>query len=87
MLSAPSYPARIIRLAEVKRRTGLSTSSIYEAMARDEFPRQVSLGSGTAVGWVEGEIDTFIGNRIAMRDANWRRLGDAAERVTRRVKP
>src|SRR5262245_43632033 len=74
MFTAPTSPIRIIRLAEVKRRTGLSTSSIYEAMARDEFPRQVALGSGTAVGWVESEIDDFIVARVRERDERWRRL-------------
>jgi prophage regulatory protein len=85
MLSTVSQ--RIIRLAEVKRRTGLSTSTLYALMARDEFPRQVSLGSGTAVGWVEAEIDGYIAARIAERDANWQHLGEAATRVVVKVKP
>jgi prophage regulatory protein len=65
----------------VKRRTGLSTSTLYALMARDEFPRQVSLGSGTAVGWVEAEVDQYIADRVAERDARWQRLGDLAARV------
>jgi prophage regulatory protein len=86
MLSVPSHAVRIIRLAEVKRRTGLSTSTIYALMARDEFPRQVPLGSGTAVGWVETEVDSYIAARIAERDANWRRLGNAAAKVIEKLK-
>jgi prophage regulatory protein len=75
-------PLRLIRLAEVKRRTGLSTSSIYAAMARDEFPRQVRVGDNT-VAWVEQEIDRFIADRIAERDDAWQRLGDAAAKVVK----
>jgi prophage regulatory protein len=75
---------RIIRLGEVKRRTGLSTSTIYAMMARGEFPRQVRLGEG-AVGWIEHEIDQFIGDRIAERDDAWQKLGDAAVRVVRKL--
>jgi prophage regulatory protein len=75
---------RIIRLAEVKSRTGLSTSTIYAMMARGEFPRQVRLGEG-AVGWVEHEIDQFIKDRVAERDDAWQKLGDAAVRVVKKI--
>ena len=85
MFSAPTQSVRIIRLAEVKRRTGLSTSTIYALMARDEFPRQVSLGSGTAVGWVEGEVDEYIAARIAERDESWRKLGNVAKEIVVKV--
>jgi prophage regulatory protein len=78
--TGPSKTLRVIRLAEVKRRTGLSTSTVYAMMARDEFPRQVRLGEG-AVGWVEHEIDQFLEDRIAERDDAWQKLGDAAARV------
>jgi prophage regulatory protein len=75
---------RVIRLGEVKRRTGLSTSTIYAMMARDEFPRQIRLGEG-AVGWVEHEIDQFIKDRVAERDDAWQKLGDAAARAATKV--
>jgi hypothetical protein len=47
-------------------------------MARDEFPRQVHLGRGAAVGWVDHEIDQFIEDRVAARRRlakAWRRCG------------
>jgi prophage regulatory protein len=75
---------RIIRLAEVKSRTGLSTSTIYAMMARDEFPRQIRLGE-SAVGWVEHEIDQFIKDRVAERDDAWQSLGNAAARVVEKL--
>lgn len=47
-----------LRLAEVKRRSGYSTSSLYEAMARGDFPRPRKRGS-TSI-WVESEVDAAI---------------------------
>ncbi len=56
-----SYPpkSRIIRLPEVKHRTGLSRSSIYARIKDGSFPAQVSLG-GRGVGWLESSVDGFI---------------------------
>lgn len=51
--------AKILRLPAVKALTGLSRSSIYEYMAKDEFPRQVKLGP-RAVGWSEQSIIRWI---------------------------
>ena len=58
---------RIIRLDKVKELTGLSRSTIYALMARDEFPKPVNI-TGKAVGWVETEIDQHNANKIAARD-------------------
>jgi prophage regulatory protein len=54
----------LIRIKEVRRRTGLSTTSIYRAMAADEFPRQVSLLGRRHVGWIGVEVDRWIQARI-----------------------
>ncbi len=54
----------ILRLPAVKARTGLSRSTIYLRIAERSFPAPVSLG-GRAVGWVEGEIQTWLAERIA----------------------
>jgi prophage regulatory protein len=61
-------PLRILRLRAVKEQTGLGTSTIYLKMTRGEFPRAVPLGEA-AVGWLAHEIDAWIANRIAARDA------------------
>lgn len=55
----------ILRLPDVKNRTGLSRSSIYLRMKNNQFPKQVSLG-GKAVGWVEKEIQEWINHHIAI---------------------
>ena len=54
----------ILRLREVKRMVGLSRSSIYNAIARNDFPRQISLGA-RAVGWVRTEVEAWVNRRIA----------------------
>ncbi len=60
----------VLRLPAVKERTGLSRSSIYLRMAKNEFPRPISLGD-RAVGWIEQDIDEWINERIEQS-----RIGD-----------
>jgi prophage regulatory protein len=60
-------PLRILRLREVRQRTGQPTSVIYSQMSREEFPRPVPIGA-RSVGWVEHEIEGWIKERIAARD-------------------
>jgi prophage regulatory protein len=49
----------ILRLKQVKSRTGLSRSAIYLAMSKRKFPLTRALGP-RAVGWVEHEIDQWL---------------------------
>ncbi len=58
----------ILRLPQVRQRTGLSRSGIYLAMAQGHFPKPISLGA-KAVGWIESEIEDWIERRIAQRRA------------------
>ena len=58
---------RLIRLDEVKRRTGFQKSSIYNRVAEGTFPRPVNLGA-RAVAWVEDEIQEWIDARISERE-------------------
>ena len=58
---------RFLRIGQVRDITGLPQSSIYEAVAKGEFPRQVRLGP-QRVAWVESEIRQWQANRIAERD-------------------
>lgn len=50
---------RIERLPQVLRRTGLSRSGLYAAIAKGVFPRPVKLSS-RAVGFLSREIDDWI---------------------------
>lgn len=53
----------ILRLPLVKKRTGLSRSSIYLRIANNEFPQSISLG-GRAVGWLEDDVNHWLEQRI-----------------------
>jgi len=55
--------AALLRLTQVKARTGLSRSTIYLRIRTGEFPTQVSLGP-RAVGWLEAEIERWIETRV-----------------------
>lgn len=53
----------IIKLPEVKNRTGLSRSTIYLKIQDGEFPKPVRIGA-RAVGWIKSEIDTWVETTI-----------------------
>jgi prophage regulatory protein len=55
---------RILRIHEVRRRTGLSRSTIYELVAEGVLPAPVRIGHRTS-GWIEAEVDQFLRERIA----------------------
>jgi prophage regulatory protein len=50
---------RLLRLRDVKQKTGLGTSTIYRRIADSTFPAPRSLGPNT-VRWLESEIDAWI---------------------------
>ena len=54
----------IIRLGQVRARTGLSRSTLYAYIRDGRFPAPITI-SERCVGWVEAEIDQWIAERIA----------------------
>jgi prophage regulatory protein len=58
---------RMLPIAEVLNRTGLSRRTLYTAISEGRFPRQVQI-TKRRVGWPEPEIEDFIKARIAARD-------------------
>ncbi|MDE0652255.1 MAG: AlpA family transcriptional regulator [bacterium] len=54
----------IYRLPEVVAICGISRSTIYEMIHRDEFPAQVRLGA-RAVGWRRSDIEAWLASRPA----------------------
>ena len=54
---------RILRFPEVRRLTGYSRPSIYRLMKAKNFPSQVVLSNGGAVGWLEADILAWIRSR------------------------
>lgn len=60
----------ILRLKQVKARTGLSRSTIYALIKKSKFPAQITLCGGRAVGWIEQEICDYLARQIeASREA------------------
>jgi prophage regulatory protein len=63
---ASTKQRRILRLRQVKERTGLSKSTIYEAIAEGKFPAAVALlAGGKASGWFEDAVDAHLDARLA----------------------
>jgi prophage regulatory protein len=58
----------LLRLPQVKARTGLSRSEIYRRIAAGDFPAPCKLGV-RASAWPEHEITAYCQARIAARDA------------------
>jgi len=58
---------KFMRRDEVERLTGLPRSTIYDKMAKNEFPKSVKIGD-RAVGWLENEISDWQKDIIARRD-------------------
>lgn len=54
----------ILRLPQVKARTGLSRSTIYSRIAQGSFPKPVPLGGARAVGWLEAQVDNWIQRQV-----------------------
>lgn len=58
----------VLRLCDVKKRTGLSRSTIYLRINTGGFPHPISLG-GRAVGWLESEIEAWLEDKVTARRA------------------
>jgi prophage regulatory protein len=58
---------KFIRIKEVLNRTGLSRSVLYAKVADKTFPQSFPL-SGTAVAWLESEIQEWIESLINERN-------------------
>ena len=54
---------KILRLPALKELTGLSRSTLYLRISKNEFPAPISLG-GRAVGWVEEDVENWLAEKI-----------------------
>lgn len=54
---------KFLRLPVVIERTGLSRSTIYEMMDRDEFPRPVKIGA-RAIAWPNERLEAWMAERV-----------------------
>ncbi len=62
-----TLPDRIIRLATVLNRTGLSRTTVYRKIDEGTFPRQVKLGIH-GVGWRESAVNRWIVDPVSYRE-------------------
>lgn len=60
-IAAPAarYEERLLRIAEVRRRTGLSVATIYRRKAAGTFPAAIELGP-RMVAWYQSDIERWI---------------------------
>jgi prophage regulatory protein len=56
----------LLRIAEVRRRTGLSVSTINRREAKGTFPPRVRIGDNS-VGWYQSDVDQFVADPFNYR--------------------
>ncbi len=60
----------ILRRRDLEGRLKLSRSTIYDKINPDSprydatFPKPIRLGNGSAVGWIESEVEIWLRGRI-----------------------
>ena len=54
---------KFLRLPQVKSKTGLSRSSIYQRISEGKFPKPVSIGV-RAVAWVDDDVHDWMRRQI-----------------------
>lgn len=59
---------RVIRKPELLSRVPLSDPTIWRLEKAGKFPKRLQLGAAS-VGWLEEEIEEWLAERIAARDA------------------
>jgi prophage regulatory protein len=60
---------KFLRIRDVVCKTGLPKASVYCAISKGEFPAPLKL-SERCVGWYEAEVEAWMKNCLAVRDAN-----------------
>jgi len=62
-------PQGVAREPQRRAITGVSTSSWYELQAKGLAPRPIRLGGPRSVGWLVSELEEWVEQRRAERDA------------------
>lgn len=57
---------QLLRLKQVKQKTGLNRTQIYSYMKSGLFPASIKIGPAS-VAWLESEIDQWINNKLSDR--------------------
>lgn len=59
---------KLMRLPAVLEKTGHTRSRLYDEISAGRFPAPVKIGA-RAVAWPEADVDEWIAERIAAREA------------------
>jgi len=59
---------RVIRKPELLSKVSLSDPTVWRLERAGRFPKRISLG-GNSVGWIESEVEGWIQEKKAERDA------------------
>jgi prophage regulatory protein len=52
---------KVIRHAEVCGKLGISAASLFDMVAKSQFPKPFTIiPGGRSVGWLEGDVDAWI---------------------------
>ena len=63
-METTTKPTRVLRMIDVRIKTGLCQSTIHDLVSRSVFPKPFRLvPGGRAVGWLESQIDQWIFDR------------------------
>ncbi len=55
---------KVIRHAEVCKKLGISAASLFDMVAKGDFPKPFTIiPGGRSVGWLEGDVDAWIVRR------------------------
>lgn len=57
---------QLLRLKQVREKTGLKRSQIYLYMKTGDFPQSIKIGP-TSVAWLESEINEWIEQKLSSR--------------------
>lgn len=71
-------PSPYMRMGEVMKVTGLSSSSIYDLVRKGEFPKWAPLPK-IASGWIRNNIDQWMANRPNVSTATKRKMPTTEE--------
>lgn len=61
------FVGNLIGLQDIKRKTTLGKTTVYQQIKERNFPAPVHIGR-RRVAWVEAEVDTWVRSRIEERD-------------------
>lgn len=58
-MAAHPHTEQLLRIGDVETRVAMKKTRIYKLISENKFPKQIHLGSRTAM-WVSAEIDQWI---------------------------